>query len=944
MGIFKIISSIARPTPQIIRSTVPPVIKPAKKIIKTTKPVVNKTTVIPTQTQPVKITPEIKKVEKQNLGYNVQKSVAVSEFGGNLRNFKPTFGGSGQINLQNAILIRPDPKISDKVAKNIGNNVQLRVLSGDVDRMTQGSVQQFVRQNDLKNIDVGGIPLGKVSKLSSPTNVREFKKNDMLFSRVGTIGKVRQFDVDTKIFPIYGEPTGKRGTFGYSKTNSFDDTALEVEKASFGFPDLDDSMIRSSLPLYDESQGMRTLMPFADLGFTDIRSKGATTSKLVSGGRLDKGVDKVTTDLIRDTWKENVKKYGYRSASKETREQLAEKGIYVTVRGVENALKDVRKDWRNIFKTGGIGEGKGRGFQTQRIENFAEKQEKLKLATNEYINKRVQGVPTELQLIADKYQLRMDDIRTELAMMKLRHGIPRGRMDYGQAKTLAEKENVPRQYYREPTRLEKLKSLPLTSSRRIKISQLELGKKQFNIVQNMKAKDATVDYLKAIADDKPIRRKTFANNYGVHEKTLQVKLKELKRQVGITTKSTKGLTKNEAYIILKNLPDDYITAKPSVMKQGGFFLTDYDKPEIPLFVTGFLKDNGKLISKKYMINKSDQIRAGKYLTRPSELGVQNTASTGRNIISNNSPVESINLGYGTPKVRMDRAVVRSDSDIVDVGMGMPFSEKQNKETRAIFDSMSNTQREKLIGQSSFDPRSWNINKNKIEPKKYRKSSDGGRTKIMAKKSSDYYDKGNFARAGGGTYESFMFGEGTIMGAFDKVFDKRLTAVPNVLMDTTKIKPMVGVFGVYGDGMKMKGKLFRKMNAKELDEVKEGTSFDKIRIQQRQEIKNDKLKSGLEQGMSGFRNIFSDEKELYLTARQGKKKSNYGIELNFMNDYSTGFAEPSYMMKLNPVDISIRDTGAIGAGFRDILGSAKKIHDKRKQRTNWEFLGDTDELF
>ncbi len=185
------------------------------------------------------------RVSNQNVGNNVRTSVAVSEFGGNLRTFKPQFG-SGQINLENAILIRPNNKIPYQTQKNIGNNIQLIVANDGLRDQTFGSVQQMIRQSDLKRLDVGGVPLGKVANLSSARNVREFKKGDILISSRGTIGKVRQFDEDTKIFEQFAEPINKRGSFqtlsGHAggKTNSYKDTAFEIEKASFGFPDLDD--------------------------------------------------------------------------------------------------------------------------------------------------------------------------------------------------------------------------------------------------------------------------------------------------------------------------------------------------------------------------------------------------------------------------------------------------------------------------------------------------------------------------------------------------------------------------------------------------------------------------------------------------------------------------------------------------------------------------------
>jgi len=245
------------------------------------------------------------RVSNQNVGNNVRTSVAVSEFGGNLRTFKPQFG-SGQINLENAILIRPNSKIPYQTQKNIGNNIQLQVANDGLRDQTFGSVQQMIRQSDLKRLDVGGVPLGKVANLSSARNVREFKKGDILISSRGTIGKVRQFDEDTRIFEQFGEPINKRGSFqtlsGHAggKTDSYKDTAFEIEKASFGFPDLDETFKVGNY--IDEGKIVKPKINTAsELGVQDTASRGKNLINESYGGINARNALVVKPNRIEDS-------------------------------------------------------------------------------------------------------------------------------------------------------------------------------------------------------------------------------------------------------------------------------------------------------------------------------------------------------------------------------------------------------------------------------------------------------------------------------------------------------------------------------------------------------------------------------------------------------------------------------------------------------------------
>ena len=120
--------------------------------------------------------------------------------------FRPVMG-SGEINMQNAVVISPKQDLLKskedriKFGKAIEKTLNIHVLHdthGNGNLNSHGGVTQMVTNEDLKNLTFGNRRLKDYATVTNGKEKYLLNAGDTIFTTRGTIGRTRFFDHDTE--------------------------------------------------------------------------------------------------------------------------------------------------------------------------------------------------------------------------------------------------------------------------------------------------------------------------------------------------------------------------------------------------------------------------------------------------------------------------------------------------------------------------------------------------------------------------------------------------------------------------------------------------------------------------------------------------------------------------------------------------------------------------
>lgn len=115
--------------------------------------------------------------------------------------FRPVMG-SGEINMQNAVVISPKLKSKEdkiKLGHVINKMLNVHVLHGTHGNLnSHGAVTEMVSNRDLENLSIGDRRLKDYATVTNGKEKYLLNAGDTIFTTRGTIGRTRFFDHDTE--------------------------------------------------------------------------------------------------------------------------------------------------------------------------------------------------------------------------------------------------------------------------------------------------------------------------------------------------------------------------------------------------------------------------------------------------------------------------------------------------------------------------------------------------------------------------------------------------------------------------------------------------------------------------------------------------------------------------------------------------------------------------